>query len=96
MPKSLAGRSDALTLIKRNLDAFVGRRITVRANRGRKRIMEAEGILEQTYPRIFVITLRDRQNTVKRLSYTYSDLLTETVELSVDGDRIGYAHPQRS
>lgn len=89
MLRALAGRPDALALIKRDLDSLVGQKIVLRANRGRKKIFEVEGILEQTYPRIFVVAVHDRQNAVKRVSYTYSDVLTETVELSVEGFQIG-------
>jgi uncharacterized protein Veg len=50
--------------------------------------MEAEGILERTYPNVFVVYL-DKQNAVRRVSYTYADVLTETVELMIGDTRIG-------
>ena len=63
-------------------------KIKLKANKGRKKIVEAEGILENTYPNIFVIKL-DKSSAIKRLSYTYADILTETVELTIDNNRIG-------
>lgn len=69
--------------IKESLDVLVGRRVRVKANKGRKKIMEVDGILEETYPRIFVITLNEDGATFRRVSYTYADLLTRTIELSV-------------
>ncbi|HHT37127.1 MAG: Veg family protein [Candidatus Wallacebacter cryptica] len=77
-----------LDQIKLNLDACVGKKIKLKANKGRKKIVEAEGILENTYPNIFVIKL-DKSSAIKRLSYTYADILTETVELTIDNNRIG-------
>lgn len=74
--------------IKLNLDACIGKKIKLRANKGRKKVVEAEGVLESTYPNIFVIKL-DKSSAVKRMSYTYSDILTETVELTVDNNKIG-------
>ncbi|MGI6038329.1 MAG: Veg family protein [Limnochordia bacterium] len=75
-------------MIKADLEACVGKRVRLRANRGRKKIIEAEGILVETYPKVFVVKL-DKHNAVNRVSYTYADVLTETVELMVGDTRIG-------
>ncbi len=77
-----------LNQIKLNLDACVGMKIKLKANKGRKKVVEAEGVLENTYPNVFVVKL-DKSSAVRRLSYTYADILTETVELTVDNNRIG-------
>ena len=72
----------ALSDIKRDLVSFVGSKIRLKANRGRNRIVEREGVLESIYPNIFVIKLNERK-IERRVSYTYADVLTETVELFV-------------
>ncbi|MGI6553069.1 MAG: Veg protein [Clostridia bacterium] len=72
-----------LTDIKRDLDNYVGHKIRLRANRGRKKVVERTGVLEQTYPNIFVIMLDEDRNPARRVSFSYTDVLTETVELSV-------------
>ena len=74
--------------IKKSLDACVGKKVKLRADKGRKRVLEAEGVLVETYPKLFVIKL-DKSNAVRRLSYTYADILTEKVELKLDDKRIG-------
>lgn len=79
-----------LDQIKLSLDACIGKPVKLRANKGRKKVVEAEGVLENTYPNIFVVKL-DKASAVKRISYTYADILTETVELMVDNKRIGSA-----
>lgn len=71
--------------IKLDLESCVGKRVKLRANRGRKRIVEAEGVIENTYPKIFVVKLDD-SHSVERLSYTYADVLTKTVEVTVEED----------
>lgn len=88
MPKGLA-RNNVLDLIREDLDSYVGKQVIVRANRGRKKVDEVAGILEHTYPKLFVVTPVDR-NLFKRLSYTYSDVLTASVEVMHNGARIGY------
>jgi uncharacterized protein Veg len=69
--------------IKQDLDAVVGKQIMLRANRGRKRIIEEVGILEKTYPNIFIVRINEDTGKTRRVSYTYADILTKTVELRV-------------
>ncbi|MGI6558895.1 MAG: Veg family protein [Limnochordia bacterium] len=84
----MSKQRNVLAEIKKDLDSCVGKKIKLRANRGRRQVMEAEGILERTYPNVFVVYL-DKQNAVRRVSYTYADVLTETVELMIGDTRIG-------
>jgi len=82
-------QKNVLAEIKRDLDSHVGKRIKLRANRGRKKIVEQVGILEKTYPHIFVVKLEEKKSMVRRVSFSYSDVLTETVKLTLfeeDGD----------
>ncbi|GAE31737.1 MULTISPECIES: biofilm formation stimulator Veg [Halalkalibacter] len=74
MPKTLVD-------IKRTLDANVGKRITIKANGGRKKTSERSGLLEETYPSVFIVKLDEQQNAFERVSYSYADILTESVEL---------------
>ncbi|WP_434748617.1 biofilm formation stimulator Veg [Paenibacillus amylolyticus] len=69
--------------IKRNLDAHIGQKITLRANGGRRKTIERTGVLEETYPSVFIVKLDEEQETFKRVSYSYADILTESVEVMV-------------
>jgi uncharacterized protein Veg len=86
---------NVLDRIKEDLDSFVGKPVKLRANQGRKKILEAEGVLEQTYPKVFVVKIVESPHSVKRVSYSYADVLTSTVEVSVENSgletRIGCA-----
>ncbi|MBZ4687828.1 MAG: hypothetical protein PWQ96_1493 [Clostridia bacterium] len=72
--------------IKQDLESYVGKKIRLKANRGRKKVVENVGVLEKTYPNIFVVKLDDQVSSVRRVSFSYSDVLTETVELSLCND----------
>lgn len=72
--------------IKRALDKNVGKRITIKANGGRRRSSEQSGMIEETYPAVFIVKLDEDQNSVERVSYSYADVLTETVELFLSGE----------
>ena len=69
--------------IKRELDANVGKRIMIKANGGRRKTIERTGTIEETYPSVFIIKLDEQQNSFERLSYSYADILTESVELTL-------------
>ncbi len=84
----MAGDVNSIQRIKLDLESCVGKRVKLRANRGRKKIVEAEGIIESTYPKVFVVKL-DASHSLDRLSYTYADVLTKTVEVTVDDWIIG-------
>lgn len=88
---------NALLEIKRSLDAHLGQKITLRANGGRRKTVERTGVLEETYPSVFIVKLDQDQQTFKRVSYSYADVLTETVEIMVLDDdcqlRITYIKP---
>jgi uncharacterized protein Veg len=77
----LVAAKSVLDEIKKELDLHVGERIRVKANKGRKKIDEKEGILEKTYPHIFVVKIEEGHLSERRVSYSYTDVLTETVEL---------------
>lgn len=86
---------NALAEIKRSLDAHVGRKIKLKANGGRRKTIERSGVLEETYPSVFIVKLDEEQHSFKRVSYSYADILTESVEVVVCDDekpfRISYA-----
>jgi uncharacterized protein Veg len=68
--------------IKRVLDGQVGKRLTLKANGGRRKTIERSGTLEETYPAVFIIKLDQDTNAFERVSYSYADVLTETVQLT--------------
>ncbi|MDR0270128.1 biofilm formation stimulator Veg [Paenibacillus sp.] len=77
---------NALLEIKRNLEAHVGQKISLRANGGRRKTVERTGVLEETYPSVFIVKLDHEQQTFKRVSYSYADILTESVEVTICAD----------
>ncbi len=72
-----------LLRIKKDIESNVGQRVRLKSNRGRRKIIEREGILEKTYPNIFVVRIDEDTDSERRVSYSYTDVLTETVEVTV-------------
>lgn len=72
--------------IKKDIDTCVGHRVQLKANKGRRKSFIKEGILEKSYPSIFVVKFENDYETTRRVSYSYTDILTKTVELTVYKD----------
>lgn len=68
--------------IKQGLESQIGRRLQLVANGGRRKTVVRSGVLSETYPAVFVVELDKDENAFERVSYSYADVLTETVELN--------------
>ena len=69
--------------IKTTLEKHIGKRVQLKANKGRKQIVTRRGVLEEAYPSVFIVRVDDGANGSSRISYSYSDLLTSNVKLQV-------------
>lgn len=85
----MASRS-ALDAIKQSVEDCIGERVRVRANGGRNKVVERKGVLERTYPSVFVIRLDPSVHSFAHVSYSYTDILTSTVEVEIyrEGDYV--------
>jgi uncharacterized protein Veg len=81
----MAEKSDLLQ-IKKNIETYVGKKVQLKANKGRKKAFIKEGIIEKSYPSIFIIKFENEYETTRRVSYSYTDILTKAVELVVYKD----------
>lgn len=84
----LAKQSTIIDSIHDTLDDLVGQRLKVRANMGRSKIMESEGVLTQVHPQLFIMEVDRKRGRKVRQSYQYVDVLTGMVELSQDGESL--------
>ncbi|ERK32114.1 Veg family protein [Clostridium intestinale] len=76
-------KNATIASIKKYLEGHIGEKVTLKANGGRKKIFVDSGVLEGVYPSIFVVRLETgAQRTV---TYSYSDILTKTVQLYFGG-----------
>ncbi|WXR60631.1 Veg family protein [Peptostreptococcaceae bacterium AGR-M142] len=74
---------NTLDNIKKDIEKYLGKKVVLKANKGRKKIVVKEGVVENIYPSVFVVKLDDRYNNTTRISYSYSDVLTSTVKLEL-------------
>ena len=76
-----------LSRIKADLKNSVGHRVNLTAKKGRKKTVVRQGVIESIYPNIFVVKLDVSEEQIpsdRRVSYSYTDLLTKAVEISLE------------
>ena len=78
---NLVDQSKIVDRIHKTLLDLTGERLKVKANMGRSKIMECEGVLTQAHPQLFIMEVERKRGRVTRQSYQYVDILTGTVEL---------------
>lgn len=67
--------------IHKKLAEMVGQRVRVKANMGRTRVVERQGVIKNVHPAVFIVEVDERRGRKSRQSYQYVDVLTGTVEL---------------
>lgn len=69
--------------VRKNIEGCVGQKVLLRGSLGRNKSFEKEGTLVNTYSNIFVVKMDDTQRNV---TYSYTDVLTKSVELGIGVD----------
>lgn len=82
----LAKQAQIIGNIHDTLSQYVGQKLRVRANMGRSKIVESEGVLMQVHPQLFIMEVDRKRGRTARQSYQYVDVLTGMVELSQNGE----------
>ncbi|MCE5203209.1 MAG: Veg family protein [Coriobacteriales bacterium] len=80
--ESMMKQADVVGRIRSDLEGMMGSRLRLKANMGRSKVLEREGTLEQTHPSLFVLKIEEKRGRTTRVSYSYVDILTGTVELT--------------
>ena len=81
----LVQQAKLVDFIHDTLEEHLGQKLRVRANMGRSKIVESDGLLTQVHPRLFIMEMDRKRGRTARQSYQYVDVLTGTVELSQNG-----------
>lgn len=74
--------ASSMSSIRNTIVNNVGKKVQIRTNLGRNRYDVSEGVIDQTYPCVFLVKI-DNTSTepAKTISYSYTDVLTREVEL---------------
>lgn len=67
--------------IKETFEELVGEKLIVTVDAGRGRKIIHEGVLTETYPSLFVVELDDGEDSYERVSFSYADVLTDSIDI---------------
>ena len=70
--------------IRSEVEKNVGKEVTLKADKGRKRIVTKNGVILDAFPSVFTIKVNNEFDSQRTISYSYSDILTSTVKLKVN------------
>ncbi|KRN30487.1 Veg family protein [Weissella halotolerans] len=71
-----------LNEIKQQLDDHLGQQITLVTHESRHRTIEHQAIVRETFPAVFVLDLEQTGHEFDRASFSYTDILTENIEIT--------------
>jgi len=69
--------------IRRNVEETIGQKVMLKTNKGRKKFFTREGIVDETYSNVFIVRVNPGEVSERKVAYSYSDILTSTVEVTV-------------
>lgn len=76
-------KNNTLMMIRKDIENCIGKRVILRADKGRRRIVTREGVIEAAYPNLFVVKVDNDFGSKRRVSHTYTDVFTGTVEVTI-------------
>ena len=79
---SMTGKTQ-LDIIRENVEKQIGSKIKIVSKRGKRQIVTKNGVITHAYPGVFVVKVYENNNRESYASYSYSDILTKTVRLTL-------------
>lgn len=74
-------RKNDLSKVESDIKNFcIGQRVRLTTNKGKKKVLTKEGVIESASSNLFTVKFEDEQSS-SRTSYNYIDVLTNAVEV---------------
>ena len=75
-------RSDVVH-VRKDIQKIIGSTVQLETNKGRHKSVVNRGVVTNVYPSIFTIQLNEGPDPQRKLSFSYTDVLTNTVEITL-------------
>lgn len=70
--------------VRQAVSKHIGSKVLVKSNLGRHKYDITEGVITETYPCIFLVQVKNKEeDTVQTVSYSYTDVITRDVQLTL-------------
>jgi uncharacterized protein Veg len=80
--KHLFDRSDVFH-VRNDIQRIIGSKVKLETNKGRQKSVINRGIVSNVYPSIFTVQICEGLDASRKLSFSYTDVLTNTVEITL-------------
>ena len=69
--------------VRKDIQKIIGSQVKLETNKGRHKSVISRGIVTNVYPSIFTIQLNEGPDPARQLSFSYTDVLTNAVEITL-------------
>ena len=80
--KHLYDRNDVFH-VRSDIQRIIGSKVRLETNKGRHKSVIDRGVIANVYPSIFTVQLSDGPDPSRKLSFSYTDVLTNAVEITL-------------
>ena len=80
--KHLYDRNDVFH-VRSDIQRIVGSKVRLETNKGRHKSVVDRGVIANVYPSIFTVQLSDGPDPSRKLSFSYTDVLTNAVQITL-------------
>lgn len=70
--------------VKKEIELYKGCRVTLEAHKSKKKLYRKVGVIEAVYPCIFTVSVHEENRVPQRLSFSYTDVLTQSVKITLE------------
>lgn len=69
--------------VRTDIQKIIGSKVRLETNKGRHKSVVSRGIVSNVYPSIFTVQLSEGPDPSRKLSFSYTDVLTNAVEITL-------------
>ncbi len=76
-------KQEQLQMVKNDISRHIGDEIIIKSNRGRQKIATHKAIIVGAYTSVFTVRTRDDVEFSRDISFSYVDVLTKNVKITL-------------
>ena len=69
--------------VKNDIQRIIGSTVSLETSKGREKSIVRRGVVSNVYPSIFTVQLSDNRSSSRSMSFSYTDVLTKTVQITL-------------
>ena len=69
--------------VRNDIQRIIGSTVRLETNKGRHKSVIRQGVVSNAYPSIFTVLLSDGSDYTRNMSFSYTDVLTNSVEITL-------------